>query len=68
MTHDDNPFSADPKLRARGIRRAFADLERAGLIRKDGRIRKGKPVYVVTERANAGLGDPASERSRTCSG
>jgi hypothetical protein len=39
MTHDDNPFSADPKLRARGIRRAFADLERAGLIRKDGRIR-----------------------------
>ena len=35
---------ASPEVEAR-----FAELEAAGLLVKNGKMRKGKPVYVVTE-------------------
>ncbi len=47
------------------IRQAMHELEALGLIRKTGELRRGRPVYVVTERgrtaAQFDVPDPAQQ-------
>jgi hypothetical protein len=41
--------SKDRAIRQQEMQRRFDELERDGLIMKNGQFRNGKPVYVITE-------------------
>jgi DNA-binding IclR family transcriptional regulator len=47
----DDPFSANPTLKMQ-IQRFLRDLERKGLVRRNGRFRNGQPVYIRSSRTS----------------
>jgi chromosome segregation and condensation protein ScpB len=60
MNYDD-PFSRDPVIRLRQVKKAMAELLELGHIRQAGVDEKGRPLYELTD---AGRASHASDKAR----